>query len=376
MFDLGYSTGTFDLLHQGHYELLKKCKSLCKTLIIGLVTDELGIIQKRKPVMSYNHRKTALENCKFVDYVVPFSGTTKQTDYKKMKFDVLFISDEYYLKHEYSSFEVDYPYIPIYYFPRTELISTSDIYRDMIIDVIQNINLYNSGTGSDLLSYKYKNNKGLVVKILDVSRRELGNTKNNFNIDVVESPRNWKLIGHKEQNYPNLSGINPTRETEIYKYLKNKEWYPVDSILTKSRKGCNTVFGEKQFTEDLNFINKERKYSDTCYFIVQEDCGSTLKDVLLISDKRERYYLKVLDIIEEMRELGILHMDLHAENILVKNDKIYIIDFGWVVHKSFDMSSDERIVYENLLSTNFDLKHFRESLVVMGIETTVPLCLS
>lgn len=137
MFDLGYTTGTFDLLHEGHYELLKKCKTFCKILIVGLVTDELGIKQKRKPVLDYSHRKIILENSKYVDFVIPFNGASKQEDFTKIRFDVLFISDEYHFTEEYSSFENDTKNIPVYYFPRTATISTSDIYKNILKNILE-----------------------------------------------------------------------------------------------------------------------------------------------------------------------------------------------------------------------------------------------
>ena len=115
---IGYTTGTFDLLHNGHYEILKKCKLMCSTLIVGLVTDELGVRQKRKPVLQYQHRKVILENSKYVDAVVPFNGTSKQEDHRKLKFDILFISDEYHHKPEYKSFEDDFSLYTCYLFSK------------------------------------------------------------------------------------------------------------------------------------------------------------------------------------------------------------------------------------------------------------------
>ncbi|HEJ2970528.1 hypothetical protein FA287_11165 [Pseudomonas aeruginosa] len=39
--DLGYTSGVFDLFHQGHKLYLEKCKTLCDTLIIGVDNDSL-----------------------------------------------------------------------------------------------------------------------------------------------------------------------------------------------------------------------------------------------------------------------------------------------------------------------------------------------
>ncbi len=43
---IGYTTGTYDLYHAGHAEFLKKAKALCDILIIGVTSDELGLMKK------------------------------------------------------------------------------------------------------------------------------------------------------------------------------------------------------------------------------------------------------------------------------------------------------------------------------------------
>ena len=61
---------------------------------------------------------------------------------------------------------------------------------------------------------------------------------------------------------------------------------------------------------------------------------------------------------------------------MVKNEKVYIIDFGWCLHKSFDFEQDEKDYYHQLLAQNFDLVHFRESLVYDGLEKEIPKILT
>ena len=373
MFEIGYTTGTFDLVHAGHYELLKKCKSFCKLLIVGLVTDELGIKQKRKPVLSFEHRKVILENSKYVDHVVHFGGASKQEDYRKLKFNVLFISDEYMGNQEYSSFETSSPEVPVYYFPRTTGVSTSDIYKKMVQDVISNASVYKSGTGDNILSLPYKNTNSVVVKSVGVSNREFGNTLNNFNMDPNNLPRNWKLLNCSKASFPSISSVNPTRETEIYKYLKTKKWYPVlDVIVKHSDYGTSVLYNYNEIMSDISLLNKERKLGQNCYWIIQENKGKTLRQ-MFTKCNLQKVYTNVWNIINEMRAMGVIHMDLHPDNILVDSDNdVFVIDFGWCLHRSFQFSEPELKNYEMLLDMNFDKKHFGESLVTMGLEKAVP----
>lgn len=367
MYEVGYTTGTFDLTHHGHFALLEKCKSYCNKLIVGLVSDELGVRQKRKPILTYEHRKCILENSKWVDHVVVFDGTSKQIDYQKMKFDVLFIADEYFGADEYLLFKNT----PVYYFPRTINVSTSDIFKNIVKRVINETTLYNSGTGSDIVSFKWKNDKSYIIKPINIALKEENTTANVFNMSIPP-PRNWKLIGEKEQQLPFLSGVNPNREIEICKFLMTKPWFLVEDIIVKT----------KQIDRDISItehVNIHRNNAKTIVWLVQRDGGITLDKFFsrenISLETRICYYNAIRDIIEELRSLGIVHMDLHAQNIVVKDNQISIIDFGWCLHRSFEMSQDERNYYDTLLEYNFDLKHFRESLVVMGIEREIPLCL-
>jgi len=56
-----FTTGTFDLVHEGHFEFFKLMSTYYNKIIVGLVTDEFATIRKRRPYLSYNHRKSILE---------------------------------------------------------------------------------------------------------------------------------------------------------------------------------------------------------------------------------------------------------------------------------------------------------------------------
>lgn len=69
-----YTGGTFDTLHVGHLDLLRRCKEL-GAVVVSLNTDEF--IEKykgKKPIYSYSERKEMLESCRLVDFVIPNTG--------------------------------------------------------------------------------------------------------------------------------------------------------------------------------------------------------------------------------------------------------------------------------------------------------------
>ena len=74
--------GTFDLLHYGHINLLRRAKELGDYLIVCLSTDEFNWKEKHKKCyFSYEQRKSLLESIRYVDLVIPEeSWSQKQTD--------------------------------------------------------------------------------------------------------------------------------------------------------------------------------------------------------------------------------------------------------------------------------------------------------
>jgi D-beta-D-heptose 7-phosphate kinase/D-beta-D-heptose 1-phosphate adenosyltransferase len=91
-----FTNGCFDILHRGHIELLKYCKSL-GTVIVGLNSDES--VKKLKgvtrPFFHQEDRKFMLESCKYVDGVVIFDEETPYNLIKRLKPDIIVKGGDY-----------------------------------------------------------------------------------------------------------------------------------------------------------------------------------------------------------------------------------------------------------------------------------------
>lgn len=127
---IGYVTGVFDLLHEGHLNLLLAAKERCEKLIVGVSTDELVEQYKgQKPFLPLNERIKEIEELPFVFKVVVQNSLNKIEKYDDLNFDVYFHGDDILetklLKEYYDSFR-GYD-IKIELLPYTSSISSTKI---------------------------------------------------------------------------------------------------------------------------------------------------------------------------------------------------------------------------------------------------------
>ena len=120
--------GTFDLLHYGHINLLKRAKDLGDYLIVGLSTDEFNLQKDKISYFDYQQRKILLESIRYVDLVIPeISWEQKREDVKKYYADIFVIGDYWVGKFDFLKDEG----VEVVYLPRTEEISTTQIKEDL-----------------------------------------------------------------------------------------------------------------------------------------------------------------------------------------------------------------------------------------------------
>ena len=120
--------GTFDLLHYGHINLLRRAKALGDYLIVALSTDEFNWNEKHKKCyFSYEERKSLLEAIRYVDLVIPENGwEQKKSDIKEFKVDTFVMGDDWKGKFDELS-----ELCEVIYLPRTPEISTTQIKKDL-----------------------------------------------------------------------------------------------------------------------------------------------------------------------------------------------------------------------------------------------------
>ena len=121
--------GTFDLLHYGHIQLLRRAKAYGDYLIVALSTDEFNWSEKhKKSYFTYEQRKELLEAIRYVDLVIPERcWEQKRLDMHEYHIDTFVMGDDWKGKFDFLQEEG----VEVVYLPRTPEISSSKIKKDL-----------------------------------------------------------------------------------------------------------------------------------------------------------------------------------------------------------------------------------------------------
>lgn len=120
--------GTFDLLHYGHINLLRRAKELGDYLIVALSTDEFNWNEKQKKCyFTYEQRKKLLEAIRYVDLVIPEENwAQKVSDVQEFRVDTFVMGDDWEGKFDFLK-----DYCEVVYLSRTPEISTTQIKKEL-----------------------------------------------------------------------------------------------------------------------------------------------------------------------------------------------------------------------------------------------------
>lgn len=120
--------GTYDLLHVGHINLLRRAKALGDYLIVVVSSDEFNAGKGKKAYHSFEDRKIILEAIKYVDEVLPeYTWEQKIDDVKDNDVDVFVMGDDWEGKFDFLEEEG----AEVIYLPRTPEISSTQIKSDL-----------------------------------------------------------------------------------------------------------------------------------------------------------------------------------------------------------------------------------------------------
>ena len=129
-----FTSGTFDLFHVGHLNILQKSANLGDELIVGVSTDELIQEYKgMKPIIPFEQRFRIIESIGCVTKVVKQVKLTEIAQLQRENIDIVTIGDDWKEKYLEGLDWIDnQPGKRVVYFPYTPGISTTGIKKKII----------------------------------------------------------------------------------------------------------------------------------------------------------------------------------------------------------------------------------------------------
>ena len=123
---VGYLSGTFDLFHVGHLNLLKRAKQHCDYLIVGVHPDASH--KGKETFISFEERMEIVGACKYVDQVV-VSCREDSDAWDKWHYDRLFVGSDYKGTERFNRYEAYFADkgVEIVYFPYTQGTSSTQL---------------------------------------------------------------------------------------------------------------------------------------------------------------------------------------------------------------------------------------------------------
>ncbi|MRJ76362.1 adenylyltransferase/cytidyltransferase family protein [Aeromicrobium sp. SMF47] len=127
-YDVGYSSGVFDMFHVGHLNLLRRARNRCDHLVVGVASDEyVENLKGRPPVVPCDERIDIISALGIVDEVIIDRSEDKVAAWEQRPFDAIFKGNDwqgtpkgYRLERAMAALDVD-----VVYFPYTRHTSSS-----------------------------------------------------------------------------------------------------------------------------------------------------------------------------------------------------------------------------------------------------------
>jgi glycerol-3-phosphate cytidylyltransferase len=169
--------GTFDLLHYGHINLLRRAKAPGDYLIVAISTDEFNWESKhKKTYFTYEQRKQLLEAIRYVDLVISENDwKQKRSDMQEYHIDTFVMGDDWKGKFDFLKEEG----VEVVYLPRTPEVSSSKIKHDAsVADSVTDHSNLNTDPDGPEISGGY-NHKFIIFLFLN-------SYKNDYVASVVE----------------------------------------------------------------------------------------------------------------------------------------------------------------------------------------------
>ena len=121
------TSGTFDMLHVNHLNMINYARGLADLLIVGVNSDELVLKYKTKPIIPFDARIALMKAIVGPDIVIPQHSLDHTDKVKKLKFDIFVVGDDWAGKFDY----LEDLGVSVVYFPYGKGVSSTKLKEEI-----------------------------------------------------------------------------------------------------------------------------------------------------------------------------------------------------------------------------------------------------
>ena len=198
---------------------------------------------------------------------------------------------------------------------------------------------------------------------------EVQTTANAYEFPYPNLPRNWKRVDCPAI-HPMICGVNSNRELRILQSIQGQSWNPI--LFTKHV--WRNPENRKPIPRQPCYANvqEERRYPKHVFWLYMKHAGPTLQEWVEENQNCPQFFSEFIHVIrrifvitQELKNLNVIHGDLHAKNICYDDGKLMLIDWGWCMAPQYTMGKQELEYFQQCLREGFDWMHFVSSLEYM-----------
>jgi len=106
---------------------------MCDQLIVAVTVDDLVAYKNKKAVIPFQERLEIVRSIKYVDAIVAQESMDKFKVWEKLKFDVLFVGDDWFETTKWKEIEEQFKEVgvKVVYFPYTKSTSSTILNRTL-----------------------------------------------------------------------------------------------------------------------------------------------------------------------------------------------------------------------------------------------------
>jgi len=132
-----YAAGSWDLLHFGHLQILKKAKSLGDYLIVAVSSDELMKEKGKICIIPFEERVALIKELKCVDMAVKETKIFDIQQFQKLNADIFVIGDDWKYRTDIPRLNWLIEYNKIVFLPYTQHLSTTKIKEKILKECVK-----------------------------------------------------------------------------------------------------------------------------------------------------------------------------------------------------------------------------------------------